>query len=140
MGEARRRKLAGTHPQSDPLEDLRRFWCGRQPGPVEEFTAPVGTIAITLDVQGVAPTTAMLDAAKVVDLIPAALAHSQGPLRGFADVRLVDDRGAQIPYLLERRSERLTVDLDLRGAAGGSSTRSLRLRCHSTTCLGRSSR
>ena len=47
----------------------------------------------------------------------AALAHSLGPLRGFADVRLVDDSGAQIPYLLERRNERLTVDLELRAAA-----------------------
>ena len=53
----------------------------------------------------------------VLRLDAAALAHSQGPLRGFADVRLVDETGAQIPYLLERRRDRLTVDLELRGAS-----------------------
>lgn len=53
----------------------------------------------------------------VLPLDAAALAHSQGPLRGFADVRLVDESGAQIPYLLERRSDRLTVDLEVRGAS-----------------------
>ena len=46
----------------------------------------------------------------------AALAHSQGPLRTFADVRIVDDENVQIPYLLERTAERLTVDLQLRAA------------------------
>ena len=46
----------------------------------------------------------------------AALAHSQGPLRTFADVRIVDDESVQIPYLLERAAERLTVDVPLRGA------------------------
>lgn len=51
-----------------------------------------------------------------VALDAAALAHSQGPLRSFADVRIVDDSDAQIPYLLERRPERLTLDLNLRSA------------------------
>lgn len=46
----------------------------------------------------------------------AALAHSLGPLRAFADVRLADESGAQIPYLLERRTERLAVGLELRPA------------------------
>ena len=53
----------------------------------------------------------------VLALDAAALAHSEGPLRRFADIRLVDEGGAQIPYLLERRAERLAVDLDLRPAA-----------------------
>ena len=44
-------------------------------------------------------------------LDPAALAHSQGPISNFADVRIVDDRNAQIPYVLEQRSEPLTVEL-----------------------------
>ena len=47
----------------------------------------------------------------------AVLAHSQGPLRTFADVRIVDDEGVQVPYLLERAAERLTVDVQLRGTA-----------------------
>jgi len=52
----------------------------------------------------------------VLPLDAAALAHSQGPLRSFADLRLVDESGAQIPYLLERRGDRLSMDLQL-GAA-----------------------
>ena len=46
-------------------------------------------------------------------LDPAALAHSQGPRRNFADVRIVDDQNAQIPYLLEQRSEPLALDLPI---------------------------
>ena len=46
----------------------------------------------------------------------AALAHSQGPSRSFADVRVVDANNAQVPYLLERRDERLSLDLELRPA------------------------
>jgi len=48
-------------------------------------------------------------------LDPAALAHSLGPRRNFADVRIVDDRNAQIPYVLEQRSEPLTVELPISG-------------------------
>jgi hypothetical protein len=48
-------------------------------------------------------------------LDPAALAHSQGPIGNFADVRIVDDRNAQIPYVLEQRSEPLTVELPISG-------------------------
>lgn len=44
-------------------------------------------------------------------LDPAALAHSRGPRRNFADVRIVDAQNAQIPYVLERRSESLALDL-----------------------------
>ena len=43
----------------------------------------------------------------------AVLAHSQGPFRTFADVRIVDENGAQVPYLLERRPDRLSLDLSL---------------------------
>ena len=46
----------------------------------------------------------------------AALAHSQGPSRSFADVRVVDANNAQVPYLLEQRDERLSLDLELRPA------------------------
>jgi hypothetical protein len=46
-------------------------------------------------------------------LDPAALAHSQGPISNFADVRIVDNRNAQIPYVLEQRSEPLTVELSI---------------------------
>ena len=48
-------------------------------------------------------------------LDPAVLAHSQGPVANFADVRVVDDRNAQIPYVLEQRSEPLRVELAING-------------------------
>jgi hypothetical protein len=61
----------------------------------------------------------------------AVLAHSRGPGR-FADVRVVDAANRQIPYILERRDEPLTVDLtlnalapqspDLKSAAGHNRT------------------
>ncbi len=38
----------------------------------------------------------------------AVLAHSAGPDRGFADVRVLDSTGRQVPYLVERRDEPLT--------------------------------
>jgi hypothetical protein len=44
MGEARRRKLHGTYPDpANSIEAVRRFWCGRDPGPVEDFRSPEGT-------------------------------------------------------------------------------------------------
>lgn len=46
-------------------------------------------------------------------LDPAALAHSQGPRRHFADVRIVDDQNAQIPYILEQRSEPLALEVPI---------------------------
>ena len=42
------------------------------------------------------------------------LAHSQGPLRNFADVRIVDEQNLQIPYVLEQRAARLTVEVSFR--------------------------
>lgn len=44
----------------------------------------------------------------------AVLAHSAGPALRFADVRVLDDAGKQVPYLLERREEPLAVDLEPR--------------------------
>jgi hypothetical protein len=40
-----------------------------------------------------------------------ALAHTRGPASRFADMRLLDGSSQQIPYLLERRNEPLSVDL-----------------------------
>ena len=44
-------------------------------------------------------------------LDPAVLAHSQGPLRNFADVRIVDEKDAQIPYIRVPRPSRLTLEV-----------------------------
>jgi hypothetical protein len=41
----------------------------------------------------------------------AALAHSRGPSARFADVRIIDAESRQIPYLIERVSEPLSVDV-----------------------------
>jgi hypothetical protein len=42
-----------------------------------------------------------------------ALAHSTGTTTRFADVRIVDADGHQIPYLVERAAEPLSIDLKL---------------------------
>ena len=61
MGEARRRKQAGTYPQQDdPLVALRRSWCGR------DRIAAEGVVALTLDVERVNATTFVFDAAAIV--------------------------------------------------------------------------
>jgi hypothetical protein len=53
-------------------------------------------------------------AALVLD--SAALAHSRGPDAGFADVRILDKSDRQVPYLVERRDEPLTLDLSIERA------------------------
>jgi len=67
MGEANRRR-ASRRPD-DPLTAASRLWCGRAAGRVEEFRAPEGIIAITIDVQGASPSTLLIEEAKLVDLI-----------------------------------------------------------------------
>jgi Protein of unknown function (DUF3999) len=41
----------------------------------------------------------------------AVLSHSQGPMSRFSDVRIADGANRQVPYLLERRGEPLSIDL-----------------------------
>jgi hypothetical protein len=48
-----------------------------------------------------------------LQLDAAALAHSDGPDARFADVRIADASGRQVPYLLERRDEPISMDLAL---------------------------
>ena len=55
--------------------------------------APAGLVALPLDAS--------------------VLAHSRGAGRMFEDVRVVDEAGKQIPYLLERQEEPLSLDLTL---------------------------
>ena len=91
MGEARRRKLAGTYPAADdPMEPVRRFWSGNTLTPVEDFRAPEGTVSITMDVAGAAPSTYTIEAAKIVDLIDGVARRIEGGnyyriVRGIAD-------------------------------------------------------
>lgn len=46
-----------------------------------------------------------------------ALAHSRGANTRFADVRVLDGSNQQVPYLLERRNEPLSVDLTIKPAS-----------------------
>jgi hypothetical protein len=74
-----------------------------------------------------------------VSLDAAALTHSRGPAARFADVRVLDSRGRQIPYLLERRDDQLSADVPQTaaqappslarngGSRGGQSVHSLRV-------------
>lgn len=48
-----------------------------------------------------------------LEMDAAALAHSTGPARGFSDVRIVDQEGRQVPYLLEQCVTPLVTDLPL---------------------------
>ena len=48
-----------------------------------------------------------------LQLDAAVLAHSTGPQGSFGDVRVIDEAGHQIPYLLEQRDEPLSLDLQI---------------------------
>ena len=48
-----------------------------------------------------------------LELDAAALAHSTGPARAFADVRILDSQSRQVPYLVERCVSPLVLDLTL---------------------------
>ena len=57
-----------------------------------------------------------------LDLDAGVLAHSAGVQRGFADVRVIDGDGRQIPYLIERASEPLAVNVAVERLAAPPST------------------
>ena len=67
MGEAKRRRTSSA--ADDRLATAHRLWCGRTSGQVEDFRAPQGTIAITIDVQGASSTTLLIDSTTLVDLV-----------------------------------------------------------------------
>lgn len=78
-----------------------------EPGlPMPETGAPLQAESFTYSrpiPAGTGLTTVPLDAA--------VLAHSGGLRTMFADVRVLDDSGRQVPYLLERRGEPMALDL-----------------------------
>jgi hypothetical protein len=77
------------------------------PMPVEGAAIDVSLFRYVRDI----PTGAAGLVALPIDA--AALAESGGPDRGFGDVRVIDAEGRQVPYLVERRSEPLAIDLVL---------------------------
>lgn len=100
--------------------------CGPAAAPTPASSQPAGSPAglqergAPLDVSGFRYQRKVLDGPPGLVLLPldaAALAHSQGPLRTFADVRIVDEQGVQIPYVLEQRPARLTMEVQVRATA-----------------------
>jgi hypothetical protein len=79
------------------------------PGPLPLEGAPID-VSLFRHVREVPPGDAGLVA---LPLDAAVLAESSGPGSGFADVRIVNADGRQVPYLVERRNEPLALDLTL---------------------------
>jgi hypothetical protein len=85
--ETRQSEAPATQPTAGPPLDATAFRYARTLA-----GGPPGLVAVPLDA--------------------AVLAHSSGRLRGdFADLRVVDAAGRQLPYLLDRRAEPLVVAL-----------------------------
>ena len=77
---------------------------------------PLPTVGASLDpalfryVRAIPPGGAGLMA---LPLDAAVLSHSAGPAGSFADVRVIDASARQVPYLVERAAEPLSIDLRL---------------------------
>jgi hypothetical protein len=77
---------------------------------------PLPTVGASLDpalfryVRAIPPGGAGLMA---LPLDAAVLSHSAGPAGSFADVRVIDASARQVPYLVERAAEPLSIDLPL---------------------------
>ncbi len=90
------------------------------PAPLPETGPPVDTSAFRYARELPEGSAGLV----AVPLDAAVLAHSSGRLRSdFADLRVVDPAGRQLPYLLERRPEPLVVALPPAVAAGETAAR-----------------
>src|SRR5207247_2155655 len=77
---------------------------------------PLPTVGAPLDVSEfkyIRPIPSGEPGLLVVPLDAASLAHSAGVARQFADVRVVDGDGRQVPFLVERVSEPLSLDVPI---------------------------
>ena len=79
-----------------------------------------------------------------IPLDASVLAHSRGS--GFADVRVLDSAGRQVPYLVERASEPLSIDLTIEPETRGrrrcrriAGSASIEFGCRSRVCPARAS-
>ena len=106
------------------LEDLPEAAWGdpvESPRATVTALAPQGTqTGADIDVNAFRHRRAIPAAAGGLVALPfdaAALARSKGPAYAFADVRIADAAGRQVPYLLERRDEPLALPLTLTPAA-----------------------
>jgi hypothetical protein len=77
--------------------------------------APLPSLGPVLDIAPFRYTRALPEGPPGLVAVPldaAVLAHSEGRLSGsFADLRIVDSAGRQLPYLLDRRPEPLVIPL-----------------------------
>jgi len=112
--EARRASLATVTPRPAAWGDPRALEPETAPPAASEVGEHAGA---TIDLapfrfeRGIPPGSGTLVA---VPLDAAVLAHSAGSLGGrFADLRIVDDRDRQVPYLLERLDEPFVTSLPL---------------------------
>jgi hypothetical protein len=79
-----------------------------------DTAAPLPTVGASLDPSSfsfVRTIPAGNAGVVAVGLDAGLLAHSAGPGRGFADLRVVDTANRQIPYIVERTAEPLPLDL-----------------------------
>lgn len=93
-------------------------------GPARETTAPapapntpMSDTGASIDVSGFRVQRTLPEGAPglvALALDAAVLAGSRGPAARFADIRIVDASGRQVPYLVERREEPLALDLELK--------------------------
>ena len=102
----------------DTVPDAR--WAEARPRTSEEMAGglppPLPTVGAPLDISEFAyirPIPSGDPGLLVVPLDLAAMAHSAGIARQFADVRVVDAAGRQVPFLVERVSEPLSLDLPI---------------------------
>ena len=91
-----------------PFQTVRRGAAGA-PGPLSTEGAAIDT-SLFRHLRNVPPGDAGL---VVLTLDAAALAGSAGPRGRFADVRIIDAHGRQVPYLVERRNEPHSLDVPL---------------------------
>jgi hypothetical protein len=85
--------------------------------PAREDSIPPIELGAPIDLAGFRVQRALPDAPEglaAVTLDAHVLSHSRGPDARFADARIVDASGRQVPYLVERRQEPLTLDLEVK--------------------------
>jgi Protein of unknown function (DUF3999) len=110
--EAARDKL-----RIDTVADAK--WAEPRARTTEETTGsapPLPTVGAALDISDfkyIRPIPAGDPGLLVVPLDAPALAHSAGVARQFADVRVVDGEGRQVPFLVEHVSEPLSIAVAL---------------------------
>jgi hypothetical protein len=96
-GAAKRRKLAGSYPDTPALAAPRRLFGERAEVPAGQLEVPPGLLGITIDVEGVAPSTVMFDMGRVTEIEAeaATLARRHG-IKYYAVVRALAEQFGQV--------------------------------------------